>query len=61
MGVHQVYTLTNRTSQYNKQLPRECPNKRGSLSTVYISQKKYPLSASMPVRNERGSTLLLLL
>ena len=27
----------------------------------YISQKKYPLSVSMPVRNERGSTLLLLL
>ena len=39
MGVHQVYTLTNRTSKYNKQLPRECPNKRGSLSTVYISKK----------------------
>ena len=53
-----AYTLTNRTSQYNKQLPTERSHKRGSLSTVIIS-KKYLLSALMPVCNERGSTLLL--
>ena len=39
MKFHQGYTLTNRTSQYNKQLQKECPNKRGSLFTVYISKK----------------------
>ena len=53
-----AYTLTNGISQYNKQLPTEGSNKRGSLSTVIIS-KKYSLSALMPVCNERGSTLLL--